>query len=253
MRCCVALAGCDAASAHAPWPRPLSPHRVWHSFYPPARSARITSPPRRRCPTKFKELKGWKLATPSDALDRGDWWSALPRQEARSPAAAGRGLQSDRRRAGRRLRAGARPHQRSASLPVSDSDRQLHGHAHADADRTSAAAADRASAPAGGGGGGGGTYSTTYMPALNGSWDLDVWGKVRRQIESNTVCRAGQRRRPRQRQTVPAGDARHRLFQSARRGCAARSARPHGRGIQGDAADRAEPSQRRLLGHAAAT
>ena len=25
-------------------------------------------------PTKFKELKGWKLARPSDALDRGDWW-----------------------------------------------------------------------------------------------------------------------------------------------------------------------------------
>src|ERR1700761_8185107 len=26
-------------------------------------------------PTHFKELKGWKLATPSDALDRGDWWA----------------------------------------------------------------------------------------------------------------------------------------------------------------------------------
>ena len=25
-------------------------------------------------PTKFKELKGWKVARPSDALDRGDWW-----------------------------------------------------------------------------------------------------------------------------------------------------------------------------------
>ena len=26
-------------------------------------------------PTKFKELKGWRLAAPSDALDRGNWWS----------------------------------------------------------------------------------------------------------------------------------------------------------------------------------
>ena len=32
---------------------------------------------------------------------------------------------------------------------------------------------------------GGGTYSTTFVPGLSGTWDLDVWGKVRRQIESN--------------------------------------------------------------------
>ena len=25
-------------------------------------------------PTKYKELKGWKVATPSDSLNRGDWW-----------------------------------------------------------------------------------------------------------------------------------------------------------------------------------
>ena len=25
-------------------------------------------------PAKYKELKGWKVATPSDGLDRGDWW-----------------------------------------------------------------------------------------------------------------------------------------------------------------------------------
>ena len=26
-------------------------------------------------PTKYKEIKGWKLATPRDWVDRGDWWS----------------------------------------------------------------------------------------------------------------------------------------------------------------------------------
>ena len=26
-------------------------------------------------PTHYKELKGWKVATPSDSLNRGDWWA----------------------------------------------------------------------------------------------------------------------------------------------------------------------------------
>ena len=26
-------------------------------------------------PTHFKEIKGWKLADPSDNIDRGDWWT----------------------------------------------------------------------------------------------------------------------------------------------------------------------------------
>src|SRR5215472_6032929 len=43
-----ALAGCAVGPDYKPAPAPV--------------------------PTHFKELKGWKLATPSDALDRGDWW-----------------------------------------------------------------------------------------------------------------------------------------------------------------------------------
>jgi NodT family efflux transporter outer membrane factor (OMF) lipoprotein len=30
-----------------------------------------------------------------------------------------------------------------------------------------------------------GTYTTTFVPSFTSTWDLDVWGKVRRQIESN--------------------------------------------------------------------
>jgi NodT family efflux transporter outer membrane factor (OMF) lipoprotein len=43
----------------------------------------------------------------------------------------------------------------------------------------------------GGGGGGGGGISittTTYNPQSNATWSPDVWGKVRRQIESNTAA-----------------------------------------------------------------
>ena len=30
-----------------------------------------------------------------------------------------------------------------------------------------------------------GITTSTFVPGVTGSWDLDVWGKVRRQIESN--------------------------------------------------------------------
>ena len=41
-------------------------------------------------PTTYKELAGWKPATPRDAIDRGAWWSIyddpeLDRLERRSP------------------------------------------------------------------------------------------------------------------------------------------------------------------------
>src|SRR6202041_4169475 len=34
-------------------------------------------------------------------------------------------------------------------------------------------------------GGVGAIYTTTFNPQLSATWDIDVWGQVRRQIESN--------------------------------------------------------------------
>ena len=43
----------------------------------------------------FKEAEGWKLANPSDALDRGDWWTVFNDPELNRPGTAGRGLQPE--------------------------------------------------------------------------------------------------------------------------------------------------------------
>ena len=55
------------------------------------------------------------------------------------------------------------------------------------------------------------------------AWDLDVWGSIRRQVESSTAAAPGQRRRSGEREAVRAGDAGDRLFRPACRGFACRS------------------------------
>ena len=138
-------------------------------------------------PTRFKELKGWKLATPSDALDRGNWWSlyrdkrldVLMRQvEISNQNVAAQAAAYEQARAVIR--------EAQASLfPILTGTytdtRTRRGPGISGGSGFSAGGS-------GGGSGGGGTYSTTYTPALSGSWDLDVWGKVRRQIESDTAA-----------------------------------------------------------------
>ena len=71
-------------------------------------------------PQTFKELKGWKVATPSDWARSRRMVGVLSRSQARLPAQTGRNLQPDGGRAGRLLRAGARAHPRSASRVIPD-------------------------------------------------------------------------------------------------------------------------------------
>ncbi len=136
----------------------------------------------------FKELKGWKAATPSDALDRGDWWApyrdpkldlllrqvAISNQTVAAAAAAYEEARAVIREA------------QSQLFPI------LTGNYNFSRTRTGPDARGSGGRSANVGGspvsGNGAIYSTTYTPALNGSWDLDVWGKVRRQVEFNTAA-----------------------------------------------------------------
>jgi len=142
------------------------------------------TPPAAPVPPRFKELaglKGWKLASPSDALDRGDWWAVyhdkkldfLMRQvEVSNQTVAAQAAAYEQARALIR--------EAQASLFPTLT-------ANYDATRTRTGPGVRSATGAGGAStGGGGIYSTSFEPQLSGSWDLDLWGKVRRQIEANT-------------------------------------------------------------------
>jgi NodT family efflux transporter outer membrane factor (OMF) lipoprotein len=131
-------------------------------------------------PTEFKELKGWKLAKPSDQLDRGDWWAPY-----RDPRLAE--LLREVEISNQTVAASAAAYEEARAI-VREAQSQLLPVATTGYSVTRT----RTGALAGTTGGSAvGTalrtrYTTQYNVPVSGSWDLDVWGKVRRQIESDT-------------------------------------------------------------------
>jgi NodT family efflux transporter outer membrane factor (OMF) lipoprotein len=137
---------------------------------------------------KGKALKGWKVATPSDGPDQSAWWAfyrdakldflikqvEVSNQTVAADAAAYEEARAVIREAQASLfpvLTGSYTYTRTRTGPL----------AGGGAGVSSAIASHN-------GTGGGGIYTTTIVPDLSGTWDLDVWGKVRRQIESNTAA-----------------------------------------------------------------
>jgi NodT family efflux transporter outer membrane factor (OMF) lipoprotein len=131
-------------------------------------------------PTNFKELKGWKVATPSDQLPRGDWWAfyhdpklnflikqvEISNQTVLAEAAAYQQARAVIREA------------QASLFPT------LTG-AYTFTRTMTGQAAVGNQVGLSGVGNVGAIYSTTFNPQLSATWDIDLWGQVRRQIESN--------------------------------------------------------------------
>jgi NodT family efflux transporter outer membrane factor (OMF) lipoprotein len=122
--------------------------------------------------TKFKELKGWKVATPSDTHNRGEWWSLyrdpklaflIKQVEISNQTVAAQAAAYEQARALIR-------EAQAALFPI----------------LTGSYSATRTFQGGAVSGAGVPITTTSYVPQLSGSWDLDVWGKIRRQIESNS-------------------------------------------------------------------
>ncbi|MFZ3360660.1 MAG: efflux transporter outer membrane subunit [Xanthobacteraceae bacterium] len=133
-------------------------------------------------PTQYKEIKGWKRANPSDDVDRGDWWKVyrdrgldalLPQVEISNQTVAADAAAYEEAKA--IIREG-----QSALFPIATAGYQM--------TRTRTGA--RAGTTGGSLVGTGLTtrYTSQYSAPISGSWDLDVWGKLRRQIESDTAA-----------------------------------------------------------------
>ena len=123
------------------------------------RPAAIESP-------QYKEIKGWKLATPRDDFAKGEWWRlfrdpTLDRLE-QQVAVSNQTLKADE--ANYRQALALIAEARAALFPTINFDPTL----------------TRAKT---------GTNLTTQLDAqVSGSWTLDVWGKTRRAVEQESAA-----------------------------------------------------------------
>jgi NodT family efflux transporter outer membrane factor (OMF) lipoprotein len=133
-------------------------------------------------PTHYKELKGWKPATPRDNIDRGDWWKVyrdrgldalLPQVEISNQTVA----------------ADAAAYEQAKAL-IREAQAALLPTATAGYDVTRTRTGALAGTVGGSGVGTGLTtrYTTLYSAPIGGTWDIDVWGGLRRQVESSTAA-----------------------------------------------------------------
>jgi NodT family efflux transporter outer membrane factor (OMF) lipoprotein len=131
-------------------------------------------------PTTYKELKGWKRATPSDDLARGNWWAPFrdPRLDA---------LLREVEISNQTVAAAAAAFEQSRAM-ITEAQSALFPTATAAYGVTRTRTGALAGTTGGSAVGVGlrTRYTTQYSAPINGGWDLDVWGKVRRTIEADT-------------------------------------------------------------------
>ena len=148
---------------------------------------------------KFKEDAGWKVSQPREDIDRGAWWSVyhdpLLDQLERQVNVSNQTLAADEAafRSAQALVAQARAGwfptlNGSASVRRGNSGG---GGSSAVTSTTSAATSTSTStsttAATSSGFSSGSSVHTSYSPGLSASWEIDVWGQIRRQVEEDVA------------------------------------------------------------------
>ena len=157
---------------------------LWASFVATILTACTVGPDYKRpsapVPAQYKET-GWKVGEPLDAIERGAWWSVYS-----DPVLDGLERQID---ISNQNLAAAEAAFRQAEFIVAQSRAQFFPTATVDAN----AQRSRGGGTAGsgttpvGGGGGGGRITNFFSTSTAASWTPDLWGRVRRLVESNVA------------------------------------------------------------------
>ena len=132
--------------------------------------------PEQPMPVQYKEIAGWKAATPADHLPRGAWWAIYDDPELdRLISQVSLSNQNIAQYQARYRQALALARQTRASLyPQVSGSGQVQ--------RSGGGGSSNSS---GNGNGGNGGIENSYSAQLSISWELDIWGKLRRQLQEN--------------------------------------------------------------------
>jgi NodT family efflux transporter outer membrane factor (OMF) lipoprotein len=152
---CAAVAGCAVGPNYARPSAPISP--------------------------AYKEAAGWTPAAPADALDRGDWWTLF-----NDPVLSG--LESKVKVSNQNIAAAEAAYRQARAL-VSQQRAALFPTVNLTGSGT------RSGSGGSGGtvivnpdgstsGGAGGKARSTYRASIGATWEVDVWGRIRRTIEA---------------------------------------------------------------------
>ncbi|MGH7078966.1 MAG: TolC family protein, partial [Acetobacteraceae bacterium] len=135
-------------------------------------------------PTHYKTLAGWVIATPEAAITRGAWWSIFDDRALDA-------LQSKVNVSNQTIRADVAAYAEARAL-VDEARAGFYPTLSANSGVTRESGG---TGRAGGGGGGGGGLSagqpfteTSYTLEGSGAWDLDLWGRVRREVQSSVAA-----------------------------------------------------------------
>jgi NodT family efflux transporter outer membrane factor (OMF) lipoprotein len=146
---------------------------------------------------QFKELSGWKPVQPEDDADKGVWWAIYRDPELdRLMRTVEISNQTVKSFAAQYRNAVALVGEARANLfPIATLNAGVSHTGTGGSSLSSLARNNQSTTTSGvgtsssssGSGGGGGRNGTLYTVSGTVSWDLDVWGSVRRQIESNVA------------------------------------------------------------------
>jgi NodT family efflux transporter outer membrane factor (OMF) lipoprotein len=144
-------------------------------------------------PDAYKELDGWKIARPQDALARGAWWeifgdAQLNALEARvsisnQNLAVAEAQYRQARALVREARAGYFP---TVTIGAGFTrSRQSTTFSSSSGGTSSTGGSSSSANSSAGGSSGSGQPRSDFEVGLDFSWELDVWGRIRRTVESN--------------------------------------------------------------------